>query len=94
MWVGMIANFTVILGHAGFALRDHSRCILQLAHALLFRMIIVRIIIALLRSLNNRVADLLALFGDFIRFQVGQGVNDIAKEGQDRQRKKLLKLHD
>lgn len=90
----MIANFTVILGHTGFALRDDGGCIVQLAHALLFGMVILGVPVAFLRSLNNRTADLLALMGNFVCFQIGQSADGIAQEGQARESEKLLKLHD
>lgn len=49
----MIANFAVILSYAGFALRNNGRCVVQLAHALLFSMVVVCVLVALLGSLNK-----------------------------------------
>ena len=45
-------------------------------------MVIVCVPVAFLRSLNNRLADLPALLRDFVCFQVGQGADGIAQEGQ------------
>lgn len=66
----MVADFTVEFGHAGLALGNDSRGVVELAHTLLLSVVVVCVFIAFRRSLDYRVANLLALFGDFVRLDI------------------------
>lgn len=82
MRVAVIADFIVIFGNASLTLRNHFGSIIQLAHALLFGMVILGFLVALTGPIDNRIADLLALLRDFVCFQVGKGPDNVGEQNE------------
>lgn len=83
----VVANLSVELGHAGLAIGDYHRGIVEVAHALLLGAVFVRGGVAVLRSLHNGLADLLALLGDSRRAHVCDDADDVGQQGNAGERK-------
>lgn len=76
----MIADFGMILRDTSLALRNDKFRVVQFAQTLLLGVVVLGAAVAVLGPLHDRVADSLALIGDFIWFDVGEG--DVAQESE------------